>query len=278
VSYLGAAAILLAANGVRAQPEPPPNNPTPLFSSREGFDADGHWKPAFEAQMFLYLPATDASIGLNRPPGTTINVSRPRPTVADVVNNVAFAFDCDCRVRYGDFSAEVSVLYIDTKQHTTVPPLPPSLPAARLDSKFSVVYVSPGIGYRVLRYDLVSVDLRAGFTYSAIDADAEFSAGQFARGKSYSPSLIQPWLGGRVSFFPSPRWRIENDAAADGIGGPGGWNDKIAVSYLVSRWFDVTVGYRASETRDDPGPRPDGAQRGVKVLLHGPLVAFGVRF
>lgn len=84
------------------------------------------------------------------------------------------------------------------------------------------------------------------------------------------------WRAGHL--FPSPRWRIENDAAATGIGGPGGWNDKIAVSYLVSNWFDVTVGYRASETRDDPGPRPDGAQRGIKILLHGPMVALGFRF
>jgi hypothetical protein len=256
----------------------PANNPTRLFSSREGFNADGRPTPAFEAQLWLYLPAVDATIGLNRPPGTDIVINRPRPTVADVVNHLSFAFTCDCTVRYGDWSADVTVLYVSTKQKTNVPPLPPALPQAVINSTLSVVYVSPGLGYRVLRTDHVSLDLRAGFTYAALNADAEFLAGQFARAASYNPSFIQPWMGERIDYYPTPRWRIENTAALTGIGGPAGWNAKIGVSYLVTSWFDVTLGYRASETKRDLDPRPDGALRNVRILFYGPVAALGFRF
>ena len=255
-----------------------PSNPTPYFSSREGFDAEGRMKPAFEAQMFLFLPAVDATIGLNRPPGTDISISRSRPTAADVVNHLSFAFTCDCSVRFGDWSADVTVLYISTDQKVTVPPIPPALPQAQLKSKLSVLYLSPGLGYRVLRTNLASVDLRAGFTYFELDTDAEFTAGQFARAKSYTPNYIEAWMGERFDIYPSPRWRIENTAALTGIGTAAGWNAKLEVSYLFNKWFDLSLGYRASETRRDPGTESNGAVRSTRILLYGPVAALGVRF
>jgi len=253
-------------------------NPTPLFSTREGFDANGAPKPAFEAQFWLYLPAVDSTIGLNRLASIDINVDRPRPSVADVVNHLDFAFTCDCRLRFGDWSVDVNVLYLSTEQKTTAPPVPPSLPQALLKTHESVLIISPSLGYRVLRLTQVSLDLRAGATYAEVGADAEFSAGRFAGAKSYDQNFVQAWMGERIDYYPTPRWRIENTAAIKGIGGPVGWDAGISVTYLVSRWFDVSLGYRASETKRDPGTLPDGALRSVRILLYGPTASLGVRF
>jgi hypothetical protein len=205
-------------------------------------------------------------------------INRPRPTVADLVNNLDFAFTCDCMIRFGDLSAEVTVLYIGTEQKTTLAPLPPALPAARINSKISVLYVSPGIGYRVLRTDLVSLDLRGGFTYTELGADADFIAGQFAGSKSYTPSFVAGWEGYRLGLYPTPRWRIENTAAVTGIGDQAGWEAKIDATYLFTRWFEVSLGYRASESHHNPGPDLFGAVRNSRILLHGPVLALGFRF
>ena len=256
-----------------------PNNPTNLFSTREGFNADGKPTPAFEAQLWLYLPAVNATVGLGRPPGIDINVNRPRPTLADVVNSLSFAFDCDCTVRYGDFVGEVSFLYVATKEKATFPPTPPLLPQAVLNSKVDVIYVSPGIGYRVLRTENLSIDARAGFTYAALNTDAEFAAGRFAASRSFSPSFTQAWLGERIDYYPSPRWRIESTAAITAVGeAKNGWNAKFAVSYLVNKWVDVTLGYMGSQLNHDVPPARDGSDRSASILLYGPMAALGVRF
>jgi hypothetical protein len=50
------------------------------------------------------------------------------------------------------------------------------------------------------------------------------------------------------------------------------------VSYLVTKWFDVSLGYAAVQTsrHEDLGPR--GENRSVDVLAYGPVVAMGFRF
>lgn len=256
-----------------------PNNPTDLFSTREGFNADGKAKADFEAQLWLWLPAVNATIGLGRPPGIDIGVNRPRPTIADVVNSLSFAFDCECTVRYGDFVGEVSFLYVATKQKTSFPPTPPLLPQAVLNSKVDVIYVSPGIGYRLLRTDNVSIDARAGFTYAALDTDAEFALGPFSAARSFTPSFTQAWLGERIDYYPTPHWRIESTASITAVGeARNGWNAKFAVSYLFNKWVDLTLGYMGSQLNHDVPPARDGSQRSASILLYGPLAALGVRF
>lgn len=255
------------------------NNPTNLFSTREGFNADGHPTPAFEAALWLYLPAVRANVGLDRPPGFDISIDRSRPTLADVVSSLEFAFDCDCKVRYGDWVGEVTLLYVATKQKTSFPPVPPVLPPAVLNTKVDVLYVSPGIGYRVLRSEHISIDARAGFTYAALDTDSEFALGAFSRSKSVTPNFLQAWLGERIDYYPTPHWRIESTAQVTGVGeARTGWDAMFAVSYLVNKWVDVTLGYRGSQFNHDEPVAANGAVRSASILLYGPTAAVGVRF
>ena len=122
---------------------------------------------------------------------------------------------------------------------------------------------------------------RAGFTYASLSADAELQAGEFAGSGSVSRSLIQPWIGERFDYYPSPRWRIENTLALTGLGVDGGsigWNGNLTASYLVTKWLDVRAGYQVNQLKKNASILADGTNRSVNILLYGPFVGFGFRF
>lgn len=254
-----------------------------FFSASDGFKADGAPTFTFELEPYLYLPYTNATIGLDRPAGEDINVNRPRPTVASLVPKLSFAADCDCLVRYGNWSAEVNFIYISLKEHTNFLPLPPNLPAATLDTKLRTYFVSPGIGYRVFSSDKGhwDIDYRVGFTYAGVTADSDFAAGEFAASGSHTVDFIQPWVGGRFDYYPSRRWRLQTTVAATGLGvdnGSVGWNARGTVAYMFNSLFDVQLGYGAQETYRDLSILPDGSDRSLRLLTYGPILALGFRF
>jgi hypothetical protein len=251
------------------------------FTANEGFDDSGKAKVTVEATPYVYLPHLHATVGLDRPPGQDIIIDRPRPTIADLTSSLSGAFTCDCILHYGNWEGEVNVIYLSLKQKTTVPPLPPSLPSAVLNTKLSAFYISPGIGYRVFTSNSVGFYARAGFTYAELSADSDFQFGEFAGSGSHSLSVTQPWIGERFDYYPSRKWRIENTFALTGLGVDGGsigWNGKLNVSYLVTKWFDIQAGYMANQLKKDTSILPNGADRSANVLMYGPEVGFGFRF
>jgi hypothetical protein len=266
------AACLLLAAPARAQ-----------FSAREGFTADGAYHWSFEVAPYLFLPAVDATIGLNHPPGNDISISQARPTVSKLVSTLNGAFVGFGLARYGDYSAELNVVYVSASQSKTTAPLLPGRSGATLRTTTSLVYVSPGIGYQLLPTSDTSkftLDARVGFSYNEIDASAGFEESRFG-GVSYNSSFAQPWIGARASYYPAPRWRIVLDAAATGLGVDGGvigWNSRLGVSYLVTKWFDVSAGYAALQTQRRLSAGPRGENRDVDLLAYGPVVALGFRF
>jgi hypothetical protein len=253
------------------------------FVANEGFNANGSPTLAIELQPYLYLPHSSITIGLARPPGEDITIDRPRPTLADVLAKLNAAFDCDCDVRYGNWSGEVNILYVSVSTKTNLGGMG-RIPPATLDNTATVFLISPGIGYRVLpttSSSKVSVDLRAGFTYASLTAESDFQAGEFAHTGNHGVDFAQPWVGTRVDYYPSTKWRIENTLALNGLGVDGGslgWNVKLGASYLITKWLDVSFGYTAQKVERDTPPLPDGANRSVDVLLRGPYAALGLRF
>jgi hypothetical protein len=236
-----------------------------------------------ELQPYLYLPRSSITIGLARAAGQDITIDRPRPTLANVLAKLDAAFTCDCVARYGNLSGEVNIVYVAVSDTTNFPAKGP-IPAASLYAKASVFLISPGLGYRVIpttSTSKVSFDVRAGFTYASTTADVDLTAGQFADSVNHGISFLQPWVGTRVDYYPSPKWRIENTLALTGLGVDGGsigWNTKLAFSYLITKWLDVSLGYAAQRlTRDSP-TLPDGSNRSVDILLYGPYAAVGLRF
>lgn len=253
-----------------------------LFSNRDGYSPDGSYRIQVELTPYLWLPALNATIGLNRPPGTDISINRPRVTVSNLVDSLNGAFVGDGLVRYGPWSAELDVDWISAHQTKTFPALV-NVPQARLEASDSVVYVSPGIGYQIIPNfapNNVSFDVRAGISYFATSASVSFAESRFG-GASVSYDFVQPWLGFRADYYPSPHWRIELASAITGLGVDGGvwgWNARLGASYLITRWLDVGLAFAALGTDRSIQVRPDGSSRELNLVAYGPVLAVGFRF
>jgi hypothetical protein len=254
-----------------------------FFTPTEGFSDNGAAKFTFEVTPYLYLPHSSVTVGLDRPSQQDVTVGRGRPTLAEALAKLSFALDCDCLVRYGNFSAETDFIYVSLKQTTKVPALPPVLPEASLTNKIKVLFISPGLGYRVFSSDSykIALDARVGFTYGALTSDSEFQLGQFSRSASPTISYAVPWIGERFTYYPSRRWRLENDFSITGLSannGTIGYTGRLSASYAVNKLFNVQFGYAVQETHRNPDLRPDGTSHALSALLYGPVVGFGFRF
>jgi hypothetical protein len=255
------------------------------FSAREGFAADGTSHFSFELTPYLFLPNIHATIGLNHPPGADLTITQGRSTVVSKLSaSLTGAFVGYGLMRYGDWSADLNVFYVSGETKNSFAPLLPNRNGFTIKNTTSLTLISPGFGYQVLPTDAsskVALDAQVGFSYNEMSASSSFSDGQFYRKFSTSPNFVQPWIGARLSYYPTPDWRITVNAAVTGLGVDGGavgWNARAAVSYLVTNWFDVTLGYAALETRRNASAGPQGENRNVDFLAYGPVVAMGFRF
>jgi hypothetical protein len=253
------------------------------FSATEGLSSSGAPQWTTELQPFIWLPATDAHIGLGIPPGTDVIVKLPRPTIANLVAHLDGAFDCNCLVRYGNWSGEVTIAYVALSTSEFIAPILPGGKGAVLNNHLSVFYISPGIGYRILPTNStsnLSMDLRAGFSYNTIDVSAAFAQDRFG-GFSRSRDFVQPWIGERMDYYPTPKWRLENTFAINGLGVDGGaigWTGRVSAAYLVSKWFDVSLGYQGAQTIRNQTSARSGANNNLNLLQYGPYMAVGFRF
>jgi hypothetical protein len=272
---LGALAVLAAAGG--AQPA------LAQFSSREGFSSAGAPEFRFEIEPYLWLPAIHGKVGLGRAPGfDPAPINAPRPTVAELVDKLNFAISCNCLVRYGNWSAEMNLLSFGFSQSKTLPAILPGNPGLRLHDHTSMLLVSPGVGYRFLNADdgKLSMDVRAGFSYDEVKASAEFEGSRLP-GAARTLSFLQPWIGERLDYYPSPKWRLENTLAITGLGVDGGdvgWNGRVGASYLVTHWWDVSVGYAVSQTYRNKPAGSSGEDNTLDMYGYGPYLATGFRF
>jgi len=275
LNLLWAVAVLLGILGVKPA--------AAQFSAHEGFTSSGTPEWTFEISSYLFLPNIDATIGLAHPAGFDFSVNQPRPTVSKLTESLTGAFTADNLVRYGNWSGELNILYVAGQATRNFPPIMPGGPGASFKATASEVLVSPGFGYRVLPTDPSSnlaLDLRAGFTYNSVSAGAQFAQSRFG-GVNVSNSFVQPWIGGRASYYPSPDWRIVGTTALTGLGVDGGtigWNGRVGVSYLITKWADVTLGYAATQTVRDGSRGANGENRSVNLLAYGPFLAARFRF
>jgi hypothetical protein len=271
---LWAAAVLLGALSIRPA--------AAQFSATDGFTADGRPNWSFEVSPYLFLPNISATVGLQRPAGVDLSINQNRPTVSKLTETLTGAFTMDNLARYGNWSGELNFLYVSGAATRNVPPIVVGGNGATLKATASELMVSPGFGYQVLPVgpsSQVTLDARAGFTYNSVSASAGFAQSQFG-GVNVSSDFVQPWIGGRLSYYPSPDWRVVGILAATGLGVDGaiGWNGRIGVSYLITNWADVTLAYNAVQTVRNGSIGANGENRSVNILAYGPVLALGVRF
>ena len=246
------------------------------FSPTEGFTASGAptWK--FEVGPIGWLPKTRINAGLGDLPVHSATIP-----VGNILSNLTGAFMGDGYLRYGNLSGELNLFWVSLGKNQLYP-LPGPVPGTvnvRLHA--AIGSISPGVGYRLIASDSHKVSLvaRVGFTYAWLNANARVQ--DSPGGVGTSSSFVQPWIGERLAYFPSPKWRILNTLAVTGLGVDGGrvgWNGALGVSYLVNRGLDVSLGYRAAQSFSSRPAGPQGQNLDVDILDYGPVLGAGFRF
>ena len=151
---------------------------------------------------------------------------------------------------------------------------------ADLHASMNELFISPGIGYRLYASDKVGFDARVGFSYLYLNVNANFEHDPHG-GASRTVDYVQPWIGERFTWLLTPKLRFEDRLALTGLGADGdrmGWSAYGGISYLVTKWFDVTLGYNGSQTSNTQPTGPMGQDRSTSVLTYGPVAAMGFRF
>jgi hypothetical protein len=250
------------------------------FSPRDGYASDGSSKLQFELAPYVWLPATSSSFNAGSRGRISGNVTTPVPSIGDLAQSLHGAFMGYGLARYGPWSAELDIQWVDASQGKTTAPDRFGR-SAHLSLSASYVRVAPGFGYQVLNSAIGSlpftVDARAGFAW--FSWSGKISSQLDTAGVSPSGSFVQPWLGLRGSFYPAARWRIELAALGQGFGvggGSWGWGTSLIASYAVSQWFDVSAGFRAlHSSRFNEGR---AAERSFEMTSYGPVLGVGFRF
>jgi hypothetical protein len=232
----------------------------------------------------LWLPASNTNFSLGPRGGINGNATTGVPTAAQLKNTLHGAFMGYALARYGPWSSELDIDWVSASEGKTA--IGPRGNALHLSTSASLVRVAPGFGYEVARGAIggmpATLDARVGFAWlhsSASIGSLEEPLG----GVSDSGSFVQPWLGARAAIYPSPRWRIELGALAQGFGvsgGSWGWGASLLASYAVTDWMVITGGIRALKTsrdEDNTGPLGSGT-RSIDLLAYGPILGVGFRF
>jgi hypothetical protein len=254
------------------------------FSPDEGFTADGKYQWAVELGMYGYLPHIDASVGGLGPRGGVGTSSSV--TAANLVEALQGGFFGDGLVRYGPWSAEYNVAWVDLAKKTSV-----SVPAlgrsVGLKASMSLVMVTAGVGYEVFRGALdsvpASVDVRGGVQYLYVNPKLSTDA-NIVGGASADLSATVPWVGLRGAIYPSEKWRVEFIGNLGGLGvddGSVNWATTLQVSYLVTDWFDLTFGVSAvglNRMRHHDTLLGTTTQQSIHLLMVGPVIGAAVRF
>ena len=251
------------------------------FTNRDGYNEDGTYRVQAEIDPYAWIPATSSTIHFAHPNGgVTINQSTGLPSASQLSSVLNVALMGAALVRYGPFSAGFDLQWV-----SAIASRDRMIDGTRLtihtNEALALVRVAPELGYQVVStevYDVpISVDARVGFSYDSVGASLNPARAAFT-GLSRNDSFTQPFLGLRADIFPTPDWRVELGGMVQGFGvdgGSWGWGASAIVSYLVTSWFDVSLGFRALNT-ERFGGRND--QRSINLTMYGPLLGVGFRF
>lgn len=256
-----------------------------MFSPREGYAADGSYRVQIELTPYLWLPATHTNFTLGPHGGVSGSTSTGIPTAQQLANALHGAFMGYGLMRYGPWSAELDIDWVSLSgdKSTASRALGQTV---TLNASASMVRVAPGFGYEALSGDVggipVTVDARAGFAVLAWSTSVS-SERDLLGSADDSGTFVQPWLGTRVSIYPSRRWRIELAGMVQGFGvggGAWGWGASAMVSYAVNDWFVITGGFNAlRNARSEETTRSFlPATRSIDMIAYGPVLGVGFRF
>jgi outer membrane protein OmpA-like peptidoglycan-associated protein len=256
------------------------------FSDHDGYTDSGAYRVQLEVSPYLWLPATSGAMGFARP-GFANHFSgafsSAVPPVGEIASHLHFSFMGDTVLRYGPYSGEVDLQYVDAFAGKTR--FTPD-GALRVHTRASYVRLAPGFGYQVYSGDVfripASVDARIGFAYFTHWEDLK-GEGNLAGEAGGSGNFIQPWAGTRIAFIPAPSWRIEVAGFVQGFavnGGGWGWGASAILSYAVTGWLALDAGYRALSTERHMGDffvHDATGGRTLNFTAYGPVAGISLR-
>ncbi len=257
------------------------------FTNHDGYTDSGQERVQLEISPYLWLPATSGNIGFSRQAianNISGDFSTGIPSISRLASSLHFSFMGAGLLRYGPFSVETDLQYISAFGSKTLFTTPRG-GLGRVRLNFSYVRVAPGLGYQVYSGDVLgvptSVDARVGFAY--FEHWENLNGEGILTGRvSGTGNFIQPWVGTRIDFIPAPNWRIELAGLGQGFGingGSWGWGASAILSYAVSSWFDMDIGYRALKTEREQGNAETRAASGrtLNLTAYGPVVGVSFR-
>jgi len=257
------------------------------FSNHDGFTDSGGYRIQTELMPYLWLPATSGKVGFSR---QAINnrfsggFSSAVPSASQLADSLHFSFMGAGVMRYGPYSTELDMQYVNGSQSKDIPTrIGPGLRGKIYASYFRI---APGLGYQVYSGDIIgipaSADARIGFAYFTYNASLK-GEGRLAGEVKSNGDFVQPWLGGRMDFVPSPRWRIELGALVQGLGvenGSWGWEASLIGSYAFNDWLSGDLGFDALSSERESGNRDTSASeaRTLELTAYGPVFGVSLRF
>lgn len=251
--------------------------------THDGYALDGTYMLNVELTPYGFLPHV----------ATTVNGIGPRGRAGvsgsisgwQIVHSLNGAFFGDGLARYGPYSAEINIDWVDLGGGKDIA-LPRLGRSAHLDASGSMVLVSPGVGYQIYRGQValapVTVDARVGFQYMSWSTSAS-TAEDLLGGASGSGDKASPWLGIRTDVFPMPDLRVRFAGNLTGLGsnnGSWGWTTTLTLTYLFNNWFDASIGISALQASAS-ADRTDifGTHRStLHAIAYGPVIGVGFRF
>ena len=256
-----------------------------FFSVNDGYSDDGKYRVQVELSPYLWLPSVAGSVHFARPRLGTQDFNSGFPTAAELKDSLHAAFMGAGLLRYGPWSAEMDIQYIDGSTSSTLATGRFGR-VYRVNTGLSLVRVAPGLGYKVYSGDAVGVpvmvDARVGFAYLSTDTTLT-GEGPLGGGGTSDNNFVQPWLGLRATFVPAPRWRVELAGLVQGLGvenGSWGWGASVVGSYALTRLIDLDLGFRALANDRGKGSTDlsgsDG--RSFSTTAYGPVAGITFRF
>jgi hypothetical protein len=275
-ALIACAAVFLGSGAARAQ----------LFSAHDGYADDGQYRVQVEVTPYLWIPAVGGTVHFASARLGSRDFKTGFPTAAQLKDTLHAAFMGSTLLRYGPWSAEMDLQYIDGSQSSAAA-TGRNGRVFQVNTGLSLARVAPGFGYTVYSGAVLGVptmvDARIGFAYLVASTTLTGEAILSGSGGTSDTSFVQPWFGGRVTFVPTPRWRVEFAAIAQGLGvenGSWGWGASLIGSYALTSWATLSLGFRALNTQRAQGPgdlrRSD--DRAFSMTAYGPVAGVGFRF
>jgi len=207
----------------------PPNSSN---SSTPGEDSNWH----VSASPYLWFPGMHGTVGLN---GNNVKVSA---SAGDLLSHFRFGLKGAVELRRKRLVTSVDIMWVRLGDDKSVPI--GEVGTITADMKDQLFLLTPKVGLRLIDQERFKVDALPGFRFWHVGQSLKFSPSDLSF--SGSGNWVDPLVGGRTQFAPTPKITV------DILGDVGGWgaasqiDDQVAglLGYRIKARWTFAAGYR----------------------------------